>query len=165
MGSANEQLDPKGEKIAPKGEQRTPPKGEQLAPKGGTYIGLGTVFKGEISVPELLVVEGTVEGDVKTHTLRVGPNGAIKGKVLANNADIHGTLSEDAEIADFLLVRSTGRIEGHVKCCDVQVERGAAIKGDLWTGVGKSAASQAEVNVNNIEPFPPATRQKVKAAE
>lgn len=164
MGSANEQLDPKGERLAPKGEQRAP-KGEQLAPKGATYIGLGTVFKGEISVPELLVVEGTVEGDVKTHTLRVGPNGAIKGKVFANNADIHGTLSEDAEIADFLLVRSTSRIEGHVKCGDVQVERGAAIKGDFWTGVGKSAASQAEVNVNNIEPFAPATRQKVKAAE
>src|SRR6476646_5661180 len=127
MGSANEQLDPKGE----------------------TYNGLGTVFKGEISVPELLVVEGTVEGDVQPHALRVGPNGAIKGKVFANNAVIHGTLSEDAEIADFLLLRSTCRVEGHVKWGGVQVERGAAIKGDFWTGVGKSAASQAEVNVNN----------------
>ena len=150
MGSANEQLDPKGEQLAPK----------------AAYIGLGAVFKGEISVPELLVVEGIVEGDVKANTLRVGANGAIRGKVFANNADIHGTLSgEDAEIEDFLLLRSTCRIEGHVKCGDVQVERGAAIKGDFWAGMGKSAPSQPEVNVNNIEPFPPATRQKVQAAE
>ena len=149
MGSANEQLDPKGEQLAPK----------------GAYIGLGAVFKGEISVPELLVVEGTVEGDVKTNTLRVGATGAIKGKVFANNADIHGTLSEDAEIEAFLLLRSTSRIEGHVKCGDVQVERGAVIKGDFWAGVGKSAESQAEVEVNNIEPFPPATRKKVQGPE
>jgi len=149
MGSPNEQLDPKGEQPAAK----------------GAYIGLGTVFKGEISVPELLVIEGTVEGDVKTQTLRVGANGAVKGKVFASNADIHGTLSEDVEIEDFLLLRSTSRIEGHVKCGDVQVERGAAIKGDFWTGVEKSAGSQAEVNVNNIQPFPSSTRQKAQAAE
>ena len=128
MGSANEQLDPKAE----------------------TIVGLGTVFKGEISVPELLVVEGTVEGNVKTHTLRVGANGVIKGKVFASNADIQGVLAEDVEIEDFLLLRSTSRTEGHVKCGKVQVELGAAIKGDFWTGVEKSGGSQAKVNVNNV---------------
>ena len=61
---------------------------------------------------------------------------------------------------DFLLLRSTSRTEGHVKCGNVQVERGAAIKGDFWTGVEKSGGSQAEVNVNNIEPFPSTTRRK-----
>jgi len=145
MGSANGQLDPKAEQLAAK----------------GAYVGLGTVFKGEISVPELLVVEGTVEGDVKTQTLRVGANGVIKGKVFANNADIHGVLSEDVEIEDFLLLRSTSRTEGHVKCGNVQVERGAAIKGDFWTGTEKCA----EVNANNVEPFLSETRQKVQAAE
>jgi cytoskeletal protein CcmA (bactofilin family) len=127
---------------------------KQLDPKAETIVGLGTVVIGEISVPELLVVEGTVEGNVKTKTLRVGANGVIKGKVFASNADIHGVLSEDVEIEDFLLLRSTSRTEGHVKCGNVQVERGAAIKGDFWTGVDKSAESQAEVNVNNVEPFP-----------
>ena len=55
--------------------------------------------------------------------------------------------------ADHLL-RSTSRTEGHVKCGKVQVEQGAAIKGDFWTGVEKSGGSQAKVNVNNVEPFP-----------
>jgi len=127
---------------------------KQLDPKAETIVGLGTVFIGEISVPELLVVEGTVEGNVKTQTLRVGANGVIKGKVFASNADIQGVLAEDVEIEDFLLLRSTSRTEGHVKCGNVQVERGAAIKGDFWTGVEKSGGSQAKVNVNNVEPFP-----------
>ena len=133
---------------------------EQLDPKAETIVGLGTVFKGEISVPELLVVEGTVEGNVKTQTLRVGANGVIKGKVFASNADIQGVLAEDVEIEDFLLLRSTSRTEGHVKCGKVQVELGAAIKGDFWTGVEKSGGNQADVNVNNIEPFPSTTRRK-----
>src|SRR5262245_17698067 len=145
MGSANEQLDPKAEQLAAK----------------VAYVGLGTVFKGEISVPELLVIEGNVEGDVRTQTLRVGTNGVIKGKVFANNADIHGVLAEDVEVEDFLLLRSSSRTEGHVKCGNVQVERGAAIKGDFWTGVEKSA----EVNVNNVEPLLSGTRHKVQAAE
>ena len=126
---------------------------KQLDPKAETIVGLGTVVIGEISVPELLVVEGTVEGNVKTKTLRVGANGVIKGKVFASNADIQGVLAEDVEVEDSLLLRSTSRTEGHVKCGKVQVEEGAAIKGDFWTGVEKSGGSQAKVNVNNVEPF------------
>ena len=94
---------------------------KQLDPKAETIVGLGTVVIGEISVPELLVVEGTVEGNVKTKTLRVGANGVIKGKVFASNADIQGVLAEDVEVEDSLLLRSTSRTEGHVKCGKVQI--------------------------------------------
>ena len=42
------------------------------------YIGEGVTIKGEISVPDTLVVCGSVEGDVSVGNLVVGETGVIK---------------------------------------------------------------------------------------
>ena len=54
---------------------------EELKPGASRlYIGEGVTIKGEISVPDTLVVCGTVEGDVSVGNLVVGETGVIKGR-------------------------------------------------------------------------------------
>ncbi len=110
----------------------------------GAYIGPGVVFKGEISGPEKIVVEGTVEGDITAGSLHIGKQGSVKGNVVATEADVEGTLSSNVEIKDFLLLRSTGRVEGQIRCGDFQVERGAVLAGDFAAGSGDSQKAKAE---------------------
>ena len=43
------------------------------------YIGAGVTVKGAIVVPDAIVVDGVVEGDVTAQSIRIGPSGAIKG--------------------------------------------------------------------------------------
>jgi cytoskeletal protein CcmA (bactofilin family) len=145
----------------------------RLAEPNVAYIGAGVTIKGEINVPDTIVVDGTIEGDVTARSIRVGVSGSIKGNVVSNEAEVHGTLAEKVEVKQFLLVRSTGRIEGSVTCGDVQVEKGAVLAGGVFSIHPKSDQKPAGKEVAQIEPkpsskeaAPPAMdRPKLAAAE
>ena len=72
------------------------------------YIGAGVTVKGAIVVPDAIVVDGVVEGDVTAQSIRIGPSGAIKGNVISTDVDVSGTLADKADIKEFLLVRASG---------------------------------------------------------
>jgi cytoskeletal protein CcmA (bactofilin family) len=95
------------------------------------YIGEGVTVKGEIAVPDILVVDGIVEGNLTARAIRVGPSGAIKGNIVSTEADVHGTVSEKVEVKQLLIVRSTGRIDGHISYGEVEIEKGAVISGEF----------------------------------
>ena len=67
--------------------------------------------------------------------------------MVSTDIDVSGTLAEKADIKEFLLVRSSGRVEGHVNCGDVQVERGAVLAGGIFSVYG-AAAQLKPVNDN-----------------
>jgi hypothetical protein len=63
------------------------------------YIGEGVTIKGEISVPDTLVVCGVLEGDVSVGNFVVGETGAIKGRItVAENAEISGKVFEKLDV-------------------------------------------------------------------
>jgi cytoskeletal protein CcmA (bactofilin family) len=105
-------------------------------------------------------------------SIRIGPSGAIKGNVISTDVDVSGTLAQKADIKEFLLVRASGRVEGHVNCGDVQVERGAVLAGGIFS-VYSAAAEVRPVNDNVPTAAPAETelalssehRPKIDAAE
>jgi len=46
---------------------------------------------------------------------------------------VAGTLGENTEVKEFLVIRSSGRVEGHVNCGDVEVEKGAVLAGGIFS--------------------------------
>jgi cytoskeletal protein CcmA (bactofilin family) len=141
----------------------------RLAEPNVAYIGAGVTLKGAISAPDIIVVEGTVEGDVNARSVRIGVSGVVKGNVVANEAEVLGTLAEKAEIKQFLMVRSTGRIEGSVSCGDVQVEKGAKIAGGVFSvqasAEPKQAHKEAAESKAATKDIAAAERIKLAAAE
>ncbi len=95
------------------------------------YVGAGVTLKGEISVPDLIVVDGTIEGDITARVVCVGQTGVIRGNISATEADISGWISDHIEIKQLLVVRSTGRVEGKVMYGEIELEKGAVVTGDL----------------------------------
>jgi len=96
------------------------------------YIGEGVSIKGEISVPDTLVVCGVLEGDVTVGNLIVGETGAIKGRItVAENAEISGKVYEKLDVKCLLILRSTGRVDGNISYGLLQIEQGASIAGGL----------------------------------
>ena len=114
----------------------------RLAEQNSAHIGEGVTFKGSISVPDVIVVDGIVEGDVTARSVRVGVSGSIKGTVTSIDADVHGKLCDKIEVKEFLLVRSTGHIEGSLACGDVQVERGAILSATVTSTRAKAEAAR-----------------------
>jgi len=109
------------------------------------YIGDGASVNGDIVVPQVIVVDGSVEGNVTARAVWVGPSGVIKGKIVATEAEIFGTVSEMIEVKQLLYVHSTGRVSGNVSYGELLLEKGAII-----TGTFSSTDSQAD----GIEPKP-----------
>ncbi|RTL48998.1 MAG: polymer-forming cytoskeletal protein [Bradyrhizobiaceae bacterium] len=95
------------------------------------YIGEGCNFKGVLQVPDSIVIDGVVEGDLTARSIKVGSSGAIKGNIIATEADIQGTVTENLEVKQLLIVRLTGRIEGTVSYGELQLEKGAVITGSF----------------------------------
>lgn len=95
------------------------------------YIGAGVTLKGEISVPELIVIDGEVEGVVTARVVCVGPTGVIRGNIAATDAEISGLVTNHIEIKQLLVVRATGRVEGRVIYGEIELEKGAVLTGDL----------------------------------
>jgi cytoskeletal protein CcmA (bactofilin family) len=112
----------------------------RLAEPNSAHIGEGVTFKGSISAPDVIVVDGIVEGDVTARSVRVGVSGSIKGTVTSIDADVHGKLCDKIEVKEFLLVRATGHIEGSLACGDVQVERGAILSATVTSTRAKTEA-------------------------
>jgi cytoskeletal protein CcmA (bactofilin family) len=94
------------------------------------YIGEGVIFKGELSAPELVVIDGSVEGEVSARCVRVGVSGSLKGTVTVTDADIQGTVSDKLD-KQLLIVRSTGRVDANISYGQLQIEKGAVLTGEL----------------------------------
>ena len=107
------------------------------------YIGAGVTVKGAIVVPDAIIVDGVC--------------------VIATDVDVSGTLAHKADIKEFLLVRSSGRVEGHVNCGDVQVERGAVLAGGIFS-VYSAAADVRPVN-DNVPAAAPAEMDLAPSSE
>jgi len=107
------------------------------------YIGAGVTLKGEISVPDLIVVDGAVEGDITARVVCVGQSGVVRGNLSATEADISGWVAEHVEIKQLLIVRATGRVEGRVVYGEIELEKGAVVTGDLSTTDDYRAAAKA----------------------
>jgi cytoskeletal protein CcmA (bactofilin family) len=95
------------------------------------YVGQGVSIKGDISVPGIIVVDGTVEGNVCGRAVWVSPSGVIKGSIVATEAEIHGTISETIEVTQLLTVHPTGRVLGDVHYGELQLQKGGVISGTL----------------------------------
>jgi cytoskeletal protein CcmA (bactofilin family) len=122
------------------------------------YIGEGVTIKGEVAVPDTLVVCGTIDGDVSAGNLIVGETGTIKGRVtVAENAEIYGRVSEKLDVKSLLILRAPGRVDGNISYGLLQIEQGASIAGGLT-----SIDRRPEQRTAKIDLYPKPDQKAVK---
>jgi cytoskeletal protein CcmA (bactofilin family) len=106
------------------------------APRPGTagqacVIGAKTAFKGEISGDEDILVEGSVEGEIRTtRDLRIGPGGVVKATVSAQSLIVSGEVVGDCEALTRVEIQSTGRLTGNIRAPKIVIAEGAMFRGN-----------------------------------
>jgi cytoskeletal protein CcmA (bactofilin family) len=111
------------------------PRGPQAAPVAGgstpCVIGANITVKGEITGDEDLLVEGTVEGQIRvSRELRVGPRGKVKADVTAQSVVVSGELVGDCEATGRVEIQATGRLMGNIRAPKVVIAEGAVFRGN-----------------------------------
>lgn len=113
-------------------------------------IGKGTVIEGNVIAEGDLVIEGIVRGDVTTKTsLAIGPTCAIEGNILAQHAEVAGTVRGTVQALGLLVIKSSGVIDGDVITKNLNVESGSTFNGRCQVGNAAKA----------VEPKPGATKK------
>jgi cytoskeletal protein CcmA (bactofilin family) len=98
--------------------------------KNVVYVGEGVTVIGEIHAQDVVVVDGTVDGEITCDQLIVGVNGVVNGKVAVLEAAICGRIGTEVSVNQLLVVRSTGRVEGKWVYGEVEVEKGGVLSGE-----------------------------------
>jgi cytoskeletal protein CcmA (bactofilin family) len=94
-------------------------------------IGAKTTFKGEISGDEDILVDGTVEGEIRiTRDLRIGQAGVVKATVSAQSLIVSGEVVGDCEAMTRVEIQSTGRLTGNIRAPKIVIAEGAMFRGN-----------------------------------
>ena len=98
----------------------------------GLVVGKGIVVKGEISACEQLLIEGSVEANLKdSGIIIIAEGGRFDGEAHIDEADVSGTFEGKLTIRKRLIIRATGRVTGEIRYAQIEIERGGRLSGDV----------------------------------
>lgn len=118
--------------------------------KVGTLIGEGAVFNGNLSAPEAIRIDGTVNGNCNCDKcLILGPQGQINGNIFAQCVIISGTVDGDISVEGKLELLSTGKLTGNISAKSLVIDENACFDGRCtMTTVGSSSIGSSANSVS-----------------
>lgn len=116
--------------------------------KIGTLIGKGAVFDGNLSAPEAIRLDGTLNGNCECKDLLiVGVEGLINGDITTQNMIIAGKVEGDIVAHGKLELLSTGKLTGNITARSLVVDEDACFDGRCT--MTSPDADNAKANKNN----------------
>lgn len=97
-----------------------------------TIIGASIKVKGNFQGQGDIVIEGALEGSLKTEAnLFIGDKAKVVASVESKDATINGEVHGNIKTRGYLALGGTAKIFGDVQYVELSVERGAIINGQL----------------------------------
>lgn len=97
-----------------------------------TIIGPSIKVKGNFQGKGNIVIEGIVEGSLKTDAnLFIGNEAKVVANIESNDAAIHGEVFGNIKNKGYLAIGKTARISGDIQYVEISIERGALINGTI----------------------------------
>lgn len=99
--------------------------------KAETIIGPSIKVNGNFHGEGNMIIEGIVEGSVKTNqNLFIGNKSKISASVEANDAKIGGEINGDIKINNYLEILASAKINGNITASKISIEKGATFNGN-----------------------------------
>ncbi len=96
-----------------------------------TFVAQGTRFQGDIHSDARIVVEGTVEGNVRCMEMTIAPSGRVVGDLQAASLAVAGTYKGNLVAHRRVTIHATGSVEGGLFTRTLVVEEGGRMNGDI----------------------------------
>ena len=119
-------------------------------------ISAGTVFKGEITSPNDIRIDGTFEGKVYSKgRVVVGDKAVVKGDIICQNVDFWGKMTGNFYVKDTLSLKSGCIVDGDLHVKRLQVELDAKFNGNCKM-ISESEFDKIASEITGIRPAPQA---------
>jgi cytoskeletal protein CcmA (bactofilin family) len=96
-----------------------------------SIIDEGFTVDGTVTGKGRLVIKGTVKGAVTGDNVVIAEEGSVFAEAKANVMTIGGTFEGQVEVDKELIVLTTGKCSGQVKCKDLVVEAGGKLNASV----------------------------------
>lgn len=96
-----------------------------------SIIDEGFTVEGMVVGKGRLVIKGTVKGSVNGDNVVIAEEGSVYAEAKANEMTIGGLFDGEIEVEKALVVLSTGKCSGKIKCGDLVVEAGASLNASV----------------------------------
>lgn len=114
----------------------------------GTVLGPDAKFKGELTFDTAAMVQGAIEGSVKTKgKLFIADGSRCKATVVAGEVAIEGHIEGNIQATERIELKPNGKVTGDIVACRMIMAEGAAIEGHVRIGldgkadIGKASAT------------------------
>ena len=125
--------------------------GANTSGEAETIIGKSVKIEGDFNGEGNIIVEGEVQGNLKTNQdLDVKQGAKITADTEATNMKVAGEIQGNVKCHGTLEITSTGKILGDIETDVLSVAAGAGIKGQV-TADGSSAVNQESISEPSAE--------------
>lgn len=113
--------------------------------KVNTMIGEGTVFDGDLTSPETIRIDGTINGNcICEKKLILSAEGKVTGNITAQSVIISGKVDGDITVTGKLELYSTGKIAGNITAGSLVIDEGACFDGRCTMSATSSDTSYSQ---------------------
>jgi len=111
-----------------------------------TIIGPSIKVKGNFNGQGNIVVEGSLEGSLKTNgDVFIGDKAKITASIEAHEARIGGEVNGNIKVKKYVEVAASAKIFGDIECSSISVEQGAIFNGKC-SMVSEKKEAKEEIN-------------------
>ena len=96
-----------------------------------SIIDEGFTVEGMVVGKGRLVIKGTVKGSVSGDNVVIAEEGSVFAEAKANSMTIGGQFDGQIEVDKELVILSTGKCSGKIKCNDLVVEAGGLLNAEV----------------------------------
>jgi len=96
-----------------------------------SFIGPGSVFKGDISVKGMLRIDGVLEGNIEADSLVLGEKGEIKGDVSVKVANIGGEVHGNIRAEEYVEIDAKALVNGDIHTGKISIIEGGVYNGRI----------------------------------
>ncbi len=95
-----------------------------------SFVGIGSVIKGDITLQGPTHICATIEGDIQieeSHQLTIEPQGRIEGRIRCGDLNIYGEVIGDITSQGRVKVYPTGSVKGQIVAKLINIAPGAKV--------------------------------------
>ncbi|MEL6316360.1 MAG: polymer-forming cytoskeletal protein [Pseudomonadota bacterium] len=108
-----------------------------------SIISSDLTINGNLETTGDMQIEGTIEGDIRSHLLTIGQSALVRGEIIADDVVINGRVIGRIR-AQKIRLSSTARVEGDILHKNIAIESGAQFEGSVQRSEDPLAQGVAE---------------------
>ena len=104
------------------------------------FLGPGSKFEGKLSFDEMVRLDGSFTGEIKSSdTLVVGETAEIEGSIIVGALIFSGRFKGDIKATTLVELRAPARVEGTIDCPSLKIDEKVIFNGEIRMTDGSAA--------------------------